>query len=291
MKLSQLEYFNAVCEYHSITKAALALHITQPAITKSIHALEEELGVRLFIREKPQIQLTAEGEVFLFRSRELLNNADTLVNEMRDYGNLQKKTLKIGIPATIGTIMLPKLDLMLREELQCEPEIHEASSLDTIQSVREGKLDIGIVLMEDDRYPDLDITTLKETSLHFCTNKYHPLAYEDKVSPAQLINEKIIVFRPGQMIERLFERYNITPKYFLHTNQLLTIRRYLQSGLASTFQFPEAFFNQSDIVTIPLEKPMPLTFAVIKRKRSGNYKLLRLTYQLIIETKDLFLEL
>lgn len=287
MKFSQLEYFNAVCQHKSITRAAAALHVTQPAITKSIHSLEEELGVQLFTRDKHQLQLTSEGELFLFRSRELLNNAETLINEMRDYGTLQKKTLKIGIPTTIGTIVLPKLDLMLREQFQCEPEIHEASSLDTIHAVREGKLDLAIVLMENDRYPDLDIRTLKETSLHFCTNRAHPLAKETSVSPIQLINDRIIVFRPGQMIERLFERYNITPKYFLHTNQLLTIRRYLKSGLASTFQFPEAFANQPDIVTIPLEQPMPITFAVIKRKKSGNYRLLRSCFQFIIKNKDL----
>lgn len=288
MKLSQLEYFSSVCQHRSITKAASAMHISQPAITKSIHALEAELGVQLFTREKNQLQLTQEGEILLRRSRELLHSADTLVNEMRDFGSMQKKTLKIGIPTTIGTIVLPKLDLMLRERLHCEPEIHEASSLETIQAVREGKLDMGIVLMEDDRYPDLDIATLKQTSLHFCTNASHPLANERSINPSRLANDRIIVFRPGRMIGQLFERYQITPKYFLHTNQLLTIRRYLQSGLASTFQFPEAFANDSGIGTIPLETPMPISFAVIKRKQSGSYRLLRQAYQLIVSQRAVF---
>ena len=64
MKIIQLEYFCAVCRYHSITQAAQKLYVTQPAISKAIQELEKEFSVNLFIRSKNHMILTEEGKRF-----------------------------------------------------------------------------------------------------------------------------------------------------------------------------------------------------------------------------------
>ena len=72
MKLVQLEYFCAVCRYHSITRAAEELYVTQPTISVAIRELEKELKLRLFHHEKNRISLTQEGEAFYRRAEAVL---------------------------------------------------------------------------------------------------------------------------------------------------------------------------------------------------------------------------
>ena len=64
MKIIQLEYFSAVCRYHSITQAAQKLYVTQPAISNAIRELEKEFSISLFSRTKNHMVLTKEGEEF-----------------------------------------------------------------------------------------------------------------------------------------------------------------------------------------------------------------------------------
>ena len=64
MKIIQLEYFCAVCRYHSITQAAQKLYVTQPAISNAIKELEKEFSINLFTRSKNHMELTKEGEIF-----------------------------------------------------------------------------------------------------------------------------------------------------------------------------------------------------------------------------------
>lgn len=290
MNLTQMEYFSAVSKHNNITKASEELHISQPAITKSIRLLEEELGIPLLLREKNKISLTYEGEIFLEKSREILLQVDALVDEMRDYGQLRRKTVRVGIPATIGTLLLPRLNILVQEHFQTNLEILEDSSVATIQKVLDGKLDMAFVLLENDTYPSLDCEILADSSLHFCTNRNHPLASCDSIHPHLLENEQIIMYKPGALIMSLFQKYNITPKYLLYTNQVLTIQNYLKAGLASTFQFPEAFAGEEEIATVPLCDYMPLRLAMIKRKKTGNFRSVKEIYQFVKENKELFFQ-
>ena len=74
MKIIQLEYFSAVCRYHSITQAAQKLYVTQPAISNAIRELEKEFSISLFSRTKNHMVLTKEGEEFYQKASVLLNN-------------------------------------------------------------------------------------------------------------------------------------------------------------------------------------------------------------------------
>lgn len=289
MNLTQLEYFSMVSKYCNFTKAAEELHVSQPAVTKSVKLLEDELGVSLFLREKNGISLTNEGKIFLEKSRNILLQVNGLVDEMRDYGQLRRSTIKVGIPATIGTMLLPRLNIVVQEHLQTSLEIFEAGSTICIQKVLDGELDMAFVLLENDTYPSLDQEILIDTSLHFCTNRNNPLASATRIDPRWLENEQIILYRPGAMIMSLFQKYNMTPKYLLHTNQVLTIQNYLRAGIASTFQFPEAFLGETDIITIPLCDYLPLRLTMIKQKKTGNFYALKNLFQFVKENRQLIL--
>ncbi len=86
MKLVQLEYFCAVCRYHSITRAAEELYVTQPTISVAIRELEKELKLRLFHHEKNRIAITQEGEAFYRRAEAVLKETRAMVTEFSSLG-------------------------------------------------------------------------------------------------------------------------------------------------------------------------------------------------------------
>ncbi len=269
MNINQMLYFKTVCKHLNITKAAYELHISQPAITKSIHELESELGVPLLVRVNKKISLTHEGEIFLNKCQALLSDFYSLIDEMKDLGLEKQNTVKIGIPPTIGTIILPKLIVEIKKTFHLDLEIFEASSDDCIRAIEEDELDLAIVLLENCLYPKLDSHVLHHSSLCFCTNASNPLSKKDCIDLQELENEKLILFSPGVLIEQLLASHGITPKYILHSNQVLTIKSFINANLASTFQFPEAFSSEKFICSVPLETPISLDICVIRRK--GKY--------------------
>lgn len=84
MSLAQLSYFVAVAEEEHLTRAAKRLHVSQPPLTRQIHQLEEELGVRLFERSSKGMHLLPEGEALLVRAREILALVETTRSELRN---------------------------------------------------------------------------------------------------------------------------------------------------------------------------------------------------------------
>lgn len=86
MKIIQLEYFCAVCRYHSITQAAQKLYVTQPAISNAIKELEKEFSISLFARTKNHMSLTKEGEIFYQKASKLLDTINQTSSELYDLG-------------------------------------------------------------------------------------------------------------------------------------------------------------------------------------------------------------
>lgn len=266
MKLSQLYYFKTVCKYKNITKAAESLHISQPAITRAVKELEEELGVVLLTRTNKNVFLTSEGELFLQKSTAILSQLDALKDEMRDLGELRRTAIRIGVPPAIGTVVLPQLELVAAQEFGIGLEIVEMSSEEAETALYNDELDLILLLIEDKFYPQLDYEIMQESCLHFLTNAKNPLGTRSSVSIPELQDERIIFFYPGKVIETVFDEYHITPKYILHSNQISTIRNYILNGLASTLQFPEVFSHDAEIKSIPVSPRVRLDIAVGKKK-------------------------
>src|SRR3954447_23523877 len=83
VELRHLRYFVAVAEMENVTRAALKLHVSQPALSKQIRDLEEELGFSLLERSAKSVRLTAAGQVFLVEARQVLKRADEAVQAAR----------------------------------------------------------------------------------------------------------------------------------------------------------------------------------------------------------------
>ena len=88
MKMTQLEYFLAICKYNNISKAATQLFISQPALSQQLIRLEKELGAALFIRRENSLMLTEIGEGFQESAKRILfeyNNSKSMIDDIRRY--------------------------------------------------------------------------------------------------------------------------------------------------------------------------------------------------------------
>lgn len=101
MNVAQLRYFVAVAQLEHYSKAAKALYITQPALSNSMNRLEKELGVQLFESMGRNIVLTPQGKDLLVSVSAALKELDRGFEAIRDHGNNQKKTARIGAVASI----------------------------------------------------------------------------------------------------------------------------------------------------------------------------------------------
>ena len=84
MQLRDIQYVIAAAEAGSFSKAALVVHVSQPALSQMIQRLEDELGVKLFIRKSNKVILTEEGAIFCEEGREILNRSQHLISRMRN---------------------------------------------------------------------------------------------------------------------------------------------------------------------------------------------------------------
>ena len=110
MQLRDIQYVIAAAEAGSFSKAALVVHVSQPALSQMIQRLEDELGVKLFIRKSNKVILTEEGAIFCEEGREILNRSQHLISRMREFKELTQGKLSIAIaPFYQKNFLLPFL--------------------------------------------------------------------------------------------------------------------------------------------------------------------------------------
>ena len=241
MKLQYLRYFLAVCDYQNITKAAQALHITQPSLTYAIRELEKEFNLQLMIRKSHGLALTKEGQQFREICRDLLQQADIAEKAMHDLAG-KHSTIRLGIPPMMGATIFPSWYQKIHSQF---PEItfqrFENGSVVLRRMLLEGKLDCAIFPdeMADQEY--FDKVPIARARYVCCVGKQHPLAGASSVTVEQLADEPFVIldssFANNQYVHRLFARYGLTPKVIMETSQFATIIEMVSAGHAISFAY------------------------------------------------------
>ncbi len=181
MDIRQLKYFIEVAKHNSFTKAALALHVTQPTLSKMVKNLEDEMDVVLFDRSARQIILTDAGEVVFEQANKIVHSLDDLSASLYDVMHLKKGKIKIGLPPVISTLFFPTI---IAEFQQAYPdvtiEIAEYGARKVEQKVLEGEVDLGFVMLPVDA-DKFDVEPFVEQEIKLLVHETHPLANQDVV--------------------------------------------------------------------------------------------------------------
>lgn len=195
MELRHLRYFVAVAEMENISKAALKLHVSQPALSTQIRDLEAEIAFALFERTAKSVRLTDAGRVFLNRVRTLLQDADEAVKEARAVSGAEPTELQIGYSPTLTPHILSKI---LRAYQLAMPSVHvklhDGSNVKNLTGVRDGRLHLAFVA----RLPkanDLRGLRYKELIRHrvcLAVSRHHRLAGRRTVSLTDAAREPFV---------------------------------------------------------------------------------------------------
>ena len=182
-----MEYFKAVAEEQSFSKAAQSLHMTQPPLSRSIKELEIEIGKTLFRRVHNGVELTAEGIILKSRIDEILELTDKTLKEVKGYTEHVSGTVTISAGESRGMRYVARAIKKVRSEY---PDIHfhinSAYSYDTRDKIQNGTADIGIVFSYN-KLDNLEYYRLPhEDRIGIILPRDHPLAQKEHVSPEDL---------------------------------------------------------------------------------------------------------
>ena len=146
MELRHLRYFVAVAETENVTRAALKLHVSQPALSRQIRDLEDELGFSLLERDAKSVRLTEAGRSFLIEARAVLDRADEAVRTARGIATSGGE-LHVGYaPSPTARILPPALRAFQNEMPKIRVKLHELSTEDMLTGLRARTLDLALLV-------------------------------------------------------------------------------------------------------------------------------------------------
>jgi DNA-binding transcriptional LysR family regulator len=147
MELRHLRYFVAVAETENVSRAALKLHVSQPALSRQIRDLEDEIGFCLLERTAKSIRLTDAGRAFLNDARTLLQQADEAVKKARAIASAEPTELKVGYsPAATARILPPILRAYQRVMPKVHVKLYDWSNEENVARLRDGRLNLALVV-------------------------------------------------------------------------------------------------------------------------------------------------
>ncbi len=193
MELRQLRYFAAVAETGNISRAAQKMFLTQPALSRQIRALEDEIGQCLLERQAHSIRLTPAGEALLREARELIQRADEMLARVRAAG--QSVQLRVGYaPSLASGLLSGAVANFSQKHPVARVELFDLSTKEMLAGLENDTLDVALTVGQERDGHGLKWTPLLRVSWQLAVNHQHRLARQARVSPEEVARERLVVF-------------------------------------------------------------------------------------------------
>lgn len=260
MNLRQMQYAIELSKSLSFSQTSAKLKISQPALSKQIHLLEEELGVRLFDRSTLPLSLTSAGEHFIAHAQKLLYEEDQLIKSMGDFKSGKKGTVTIGISPFRSLYLIPPLAEKIKEKYpEVKITLHEAASDALRAEAAEGKYDFAIVNLPVDESV-LEVTPIETDTLVLAVpNALVELLPENvrgknEIDFKECKNLPFIAVSQAQELRQLFDKMcaaaDIDANISMEVNGISTAWAMARRGLGATIlplQFIENFDSDKNL--------------------------------------------
>ena len=243
-----LQAFLAVAESGSFSLAAQQLYLTQPAVSKRIAALEDDLAVKLFERLSKQVILTEAGKQLWPRARRITQEMADCRQVVSDLGGTVSGVLQLATSHHIGLHHLAApLKRFVQQFPQVTLDVHFVDSEQAHEQVLAGELELAFLTLPpvgDDR---LNYVTIWNDPLIFVTAPFHPLAQQTELSLENLIAYPSLLpashTYTSQITLAEFEKKGLKPKITMSNNPLESIRMLVSIGLGWSV-LPKTLLNQ-----------------------------------------------
>ncbi len=196
MELRHLRYFVAVAEAENVSRAALKLHVSQPALSRQIRDLEDELGFLLLERSAKSVRLTEAGRAFLIEARAVLQRAEEAVKAARAIATGATGELHVGYAPSLTARILPQtLRAFQAESPNIRVRLHDFSTEEMLTGLREGKLQIAFVVrLTPNLLRGLRFEELARDPMCLAVAPKHPLAGRRSVTLTEVAKEPLITY-------------------------------------------------------------------------------------------------
>ena len=237
MNFKQLEAFQAIMLSGSTIGAAERMGLSQPAISRLLAQLEEDLALRLFVREKGRLSPTAEAHALLHDAQVLMDSAQCFRRhaEQLRLGGFKRRLLKVAVPSTLATTLMP---VLAKRFMQAHPdvvlEVLSGSYNDTERALLSRDADIGLVRLPTEMQGLRTCATLDSEAVCILP-KGHALEALAEIGPMDLIDASLILLgRQRQIrhdIDMAFRQQRVHPRVALEVHSISEACAHVAQGL------------------------------------------------------------
>lgn len=268
-----IQYFLAVAEHLSFTKAAAALHVSQPALSQQVRQLEESLGAQLFDRSGRTTRLTDAGDVYLLYARRAHQELREAKNAIHDVSDLSRGSLRIAVTPTFTTYLVgPLIEAFHSRHPKITVNLKEISQERIEELLLAGELDVGIAFDEINT-PDIEAIPLLNETLALVVNRKHRLAEERAITSKGLSVESLVLlsteFATRDQIDRYCRKHAIRPQVQMEVNALGAVIEIVRRTHLSTLLPARIALAHDDLVAITLEPERLQRTAVLLRRKEA----------------------
>lgn len=235
MELRQLRHFVAVAEEKNFSGASRRVHLSQPALTRSIKALEDQLETRLLDRGPQGATLTRSGELFLEYARMILNDCDRAQREIRMFRDGVAGHVSMGIAMLFaGWIADEAVQRATTQLPDVELTVTEGYFEDLLGLLRTGQIDFALTNFAqpggDDEFV---VEPILDLHLRMIAATHHPLAQMTAIRPQDLAESRWVTINKAHSLDVLmqfFGSFDLTPPRALRTNSLALLKALVANG-------------------------------------------------------------
>jgi LysR family transcriptional regulator, benzoate and cis,cis-muconate-responsive activator of ben and cat genes len=294
MELRHLRYFVTAAEELNVSRASVRLRISQPAVSRQIRDLEDELRVDLFARDHTGLRLTRAGEVFLPQAREILKRSDEAVARMEPFRVPSKEPLVVGyISSALASVVTPALRTFGQTHPETQIDLMELSPTDQLVALREKKIDLAFPGTPCPSVAEeFEVTELFRTALAAVVSDHHHLALRKKLRLVELKSETFIGFCEdafpdrNHLLEAACQQAGFVPRIERHAKNISAAVALVASGKGVTLMTTEAeHLPHPQAVFIPLQAPTPALVTSMARRRDDEREDLRAFVETVAAVK------
>lgn len=238
MELRHLRYFIAVAEEENVSRAALKLHVSQPALSRQVRDLEEELGFALLTRSAKSVKLTAAGRAFLPEAQAVLARLEQGLQAARAVAAGGRGELHVGYaPSPTARLLPPALRAFQTELPNVRVRLHDLSTEEMLAGLRTGKLQLALMVQQPPALMrGLRFMPLTTDVLRLAVAPGHPLARKRAVTLADIASQPLVAYGRREypdyyaLLEALFAGAKTKPRVVEEHDGVTSIIAAVEAG-------------------------------------------------------------
>lgn len=272
MDIRTLRYFVEVVRQQSFTRAAEALFVTQPTISKMLSNLESELNNPLLIRNGRRLILTDIGQAVYQHAQIILAQFNQLEEQINDINQLKSGVLRLGIPPMVGTMVADAIGLYRSQYPKVSMKISEFGGVRIEKAVRQGELDVAITALPLESEDDFTVIPLFNHPLRVLVAKQAPWLGHQPLDFEALAQHDLVIYNEdfslSRMLMKHFNDHGLTPRIAVRSGQWDFLAAMVEKKIGIAI-LPEPIcqrLKNDRLMWLPLNSELTWRLGIIWRK-------------------------